>query len=143
MDAEIQFFMTSKDQKEFLSFAEKLIDSVDNSHSVLKFIIGDCELMFTPSLQEELDLYLGKLEIRFENSEFTDQEQAKTTFRKLRNWIKKNYFSRLAYFNKRNKLTPSRIHWLGPYAKEWKLINPDIHRLKLSKTSKTAFDIGV
>jgi len=142
MDAEIQFFMTSIDEIEFLSFVEKQVDSVVKSDSFFKLVLGDCELFFTPSYLEEKNLYLGKLEIRLGDFEFKDQERAKYVFRKLRNWLKKKYFSRLAYINKRNKLTPSRVHWLGPDAKKWKLLDSDNHLLKLSNTSKTVFDIG-
>jgi len=142
MDAEIQFFMTSIDEIEFLSFVEKQVDSVVKSDSFFKLVLGDCELFFTPSYLEEKNLYLGKLEIRLRDFEFKDQERAKYVFRKLRNWLKKKYFSRLAYINKRNKLTPSRVHWLGPDAKKWKLLDSDNHLLKLSNTSKTVFDIG-
>ena len=142
MDAEIQFFMTAKDEDDFLSFVVKHVDSVESNSVVRTLIIGDCHLMLTPSVVEDLVLYLGKLEIRLGNSDLDDIERARSTFRKLRNWIKKNYFSRLAYINKRGKLTPSRVHWLGQDAKKWKQADPENHLLKLSKTSNTLFNIG-
>lgn len=142
MDAEIQFFMTSKDQKEFLLYAEKHVDSINDIDSALEFKIGDCRLHFSPSVLDGNILYLGRLEIRLGISDLHDQERAKSVFRKLRNWLKKNYFSRLAFINKRDKLTPSRVHWLAPDAKKWKLKNPEEHLLKLSKTSNTVFNIG-
>ena len=143
MDAEIQFFMTSKDERAFVSFAQKYVDRIDNDGTVLMLILGDCHLTVKTSDFDNLALYLGKLEIRLGNSDLNDQDRAKSTFRKLRNWIKKNYFSRLAYISKRGKLTPSRVHWLAPDAKMWKQADSEKHLLKLSKTSDTLFDIGI
>jgi len=146
MDAEILFFMTEKDESDFLAYAKKHIDVVDKGEISSRFIIGNCELLFTPSVTEAGVMYSGKFEIRSGNTElnYKDLELAKSTFRKLRNWIKKNYSSRLAYLdkNKKDKLTPSRVHWLGPDAKKWKEADPDNHSLKLSRTSWMEFDIG-
>jgi len=146
MDAEIQFFMTEKDESDFLAFVETQIDRIDKSQNPYRFILGDCELYFTPSVLEENTLYTGKLEIRLGKAglDYKDLERAKTVFRKLRNKIKKDYWSRLAYLdkNKNDKLTPSRVHWLGVDAKKWKQADPEKHILKLSKTSWMVFDIG-
>ena len=146
MDAEIQFFMTEKDESDFLDDAKTLVDSIDKSSIPLRLILGDCELLFTPSSLEENTLYTGKLEIRLGKAEldYKDLERAKSVFRKLRNKIKKSYWSRLAYLdkNKNDKLTPSRVHWLGADAKKWKEADPEKHILKLSKTSWMVFDIG-
>jgi len=146
MDAEIQFFMTEKDESDFLAFVETQIDRMDKSQNPYRFILGDCELYFTPSVLEENTLYTGNLEIRLgkANLGYKDLERAKAVFRKLRNKIKKNYWSRLAYLdkNKNDKLTPSRVHWLGVDAKKWKQTDPEKHILKLSKTSWMVFDIG-
>ena len=149
MDAEILFFMTTKDQDDFLKVVEKHCDSMsetNRSHDLI-FHIGDCSLFFVASKCEVDTLFTGKLEIRLSNTstvfESTHKERAKTVFRKLRNWIKKHYWSRLAYLNqnKKNKLTPSRNHWLGPDAKVWKESNKS-HLLRLSKTSWMVFEIG-
>lgn len=146
MDAEVQFFMSPKDEQEFLEFSESQIDHLDKSSPLIKLVLGSGELLFTPSLIEDDIMYAGKLEIRLGNSEINhkDLERAKSTFRKLRNIIKKQYWSRLAYKdkNKKDRLTPSRVHWLGPDAKKWKEDNADKHALKLSKTSWMTFDIG-
>lgn len=142
MEAEIQFFMTSKDEKDFLIYAEQHVDSIDHSHSAIVFKVGDCNLNFYPSVKDGNQLFLGRLEVRLGMSQFKDQERAKSVFRKLRNWLKKGYFSRLAFLNKRSQLTPSRVHWLGPDAKKWKLDKPKEHLLRLSTTSNTVFDIG-
>jgi len=149
MDAEILFFMTSKDQDDFLKVVEKHCDSISeaNHSKNLMFQIGGCSLVFVSSKLEVDTLFMGKLEIRLSNVstdiETFDRERAKTVFRKLRNWMKKHYWSRLAYLNqnKNNKLTPSRNHWLGPDAKIWKESDKK-HLLKLSKTSWMVFEIG-
>lgn len=146
MDAEIQFFMTANDEQEFLAFAETQIDSLENNNASIRLIMGDCELLFTSSITEVDILYAGKLEIHLGSTEisYKDLERAKSTFRKLRNRIKRKYWSRLAYKdqNKKDRLTPSRVHWLAPDAKKWKESNPEKHTLKLSRTSWMIFDIG-
>ena len=147
MDAEIRFFMTDKDEAEFLQFANKHIDEViENNTLKQNFVIGDCELLYTPTILEDNIMYSGVLEIRIENSESAckDQLRANAAYKKCRNWLKKNYWSRLAYINKtkKDKLMPTRIHWLAPDAKIWKEADPEQHILKLSKTSWMVFDIG-
>ena len=146
MDAEIQFFMTDKDESDFLEFAKTQVDSIDNSTNPIRLILGDCTLFFTPSITESNTMFMGKLEISTNKADlkYQDLERAKSSFRKLRNKIKKDFWSRLAYLdkNKKNRLTPSRTHWLGADAKKWKESDPDKHILKLSKTSWMVFDIG-
>lgn len=146
MDAEILFFMTELDQRNFLLEVEKQCDQIQKEADYYLFLVGESYLQFTPTLSQDNTLYCGKLEIRSGSLEGVskDQEQAKATFRKLRNWLKKTYWSRLAYSNKnkKDKLTPSRNHWLGPDAKEWKETKPDVHSLKLSASSWMTFDIG-
>ena len=147
MDAEIQFFMTSTDETDFLAFAQKHLDRVTSSKEGAQFTIGDCELQFTSSVIDDNSMFAGKLEIRLDDPDFNyeDIERAKSVYRKLRNWIKKKYWSRLAYLhkNKKDKLTPSRVHWLGPDAKRWKEADSENHILKLSRTSWMVFEIGV
>lgn len=150
MDAEILFFMSEKDQAEFLEEVNECCDAVVEVPRTLsmEFHIGSCKLLFTPSVFEESTLYMGKLEIRLSESDeevsLKDQERAKSAFRKLRNWLKKSYWSRLAYLNanKKDKLTPSRNHWLGPDAKSWKEGDEKKRILKLSKTSWMVFELG-
>lgn len=146
MDAEIQFFMSEKDTADFLKFAETQADKIDQGSIPLRFVLGDCDLLFTPSTLEVNTLFMGNLEIRLGKAElnYQDLERAKSTFRKLRNKIKKNYWSRLAYHdkNKKDRLTPSRVHWLGEDAKKWKESDAEKHILKLSKTSWMEFVIG-
>jgi hypothetical protein len=147
MDAEIRFFMTANDEKDFIEFANQTIDKIELDDSIKqRFIVGGCELQFTPTSIEDNVMYSGVLEIRIENNEQAckDQTRANASYKKCRNWIKKNYWSRLAYINKnkKNKLMPSRIHWLAPEAKKWKESDPQNHVLKLSRTSWMVFEIG-
>ena len=153
MDAEIRFFMTDEDEEEFFTEVNKHVDQIittDNStdNDKQRLLIGDCELLYTATLAEGNTLYSGVLEIRTTNINIEtackDQTRAAKVYKKLRNWIKKNYWSRLAYINKTKKdqLMPTRIHWLAPQAKKWKEADPEKHLLKLSKTSWMVFDIG-
>jgi hypothetical protein len=146
MDAEILFFMSEKDQADFLKLAETSCDSISTHEDIIHLNLGDCSLFFKPSRFEDNILYCGKLEIRIGPSATAckDQERAKSSFRKLRNHIKKTFWSRLAYENKnkRNNLTPSRNHWLGADAKLWKERDIANNKLKLSKTSWMVFELG-
>ena len=146
MDAEIRFFMTTKDEAEFLEFAIKHVDEIkQGSISKQHFMIGECELHYTPTKIENNTMYSGVLEIRIMAEDTCKgQLRASSTYKKLRNWIKKKYWSRLAFINKtkNDKLMPSRIHWLAPDAKQWKEESPEKHILKLSETSWMVFDIG-
>ena len=123
MDAEIRFFMTLDDEAEFLEFANKHVDEIKQDGSLKQhFIIDECEIHYTPTLIEDNTMYSGVLEIRIMAEDICKgQLRASSVYKKLRNWLKKNYWSRLAFFNKtkNDKLMPSRIHWLGPEAKKW------------------------
>jgi len=148
MDAETRFFMTPTDQAEFIQFAKKHVDEIDKSSIPHRFIVSDCELLFTPTELEEKTktMYSGVFEIRIkaDDTACKNQIKANASYKKLRNWIKKKYWSRLAFINKtkNDKLMPSRIHWLAPEAKKWKETDEDNHILKLSKTSWMVFNIG-
>jgi len=150
MDAEILFFMSAKDESDFLKISISYCDSITHQSpsKVQLFHLGNHHLIFTPTTKEKETLYAGKLEIRLSSVsgklKSNDKEDLKTLFRKLRNWIKKNYWSRLAYVNQNKlaKLTPSRNYWLGPDAKLWKEANQDEHILKLSRSSWMKFELG-
>lgn len=152
MESEIQFFMTPKDQQAFFEMAEKLIDRISDEkqadgRKIHNFHVGRCVIKFTPSPTDGDTLYTGKLSVKTGTIDEHCKEAARTqqVFKKLRNWLKKNFWSRLAYLNikKKNKLTPSRAYWLGPDAKRWKEQDPEKHILKLSATSWMVFDIGI
>jgi hypothetical protein len=145
MESEQQFFMTEKDQNVFFDFVLGLVDSIDlrEESQTYQFSIDDCSLIFTPSPQDKNILYAGKLNIKTECCK--KEERTKKVYRKLKSWLKKNYWSRLAYLNqnKNNQLTPSRAYWVGPDAKSWKDEDPEDHVFKLSATSWMVFDIGI
>lgn len=145
MESELQFFMTKKDQNAFFDFVEDLVDRIDQVEETETYLfsIDDCSLIFTPSPYKKNILYTGKLNIKTESCR--KEERTKKVYRKLKNWLKKNYWSRLAYLNinKNNQLTPSRAYWVGPDAKRWKDEDPEDHIFKLSATSWMVFDIGI
>jgi len=145
MESEQQFFMTEKDQEAFFDFVKGLVDSIEPVEETqnYQFSIDDCCLIFTPSLQDENILYAGKLNIKTENCK--KEERTKKVYRNLKSWLKKNYWSRLAYLNqnKNNRLTPSRAYWVGPDAKRWKDEDSEDHIFKLSATSWMVFNIGI
>ncbi len=149
MESELQFFMTEKDQAVFFEYAESLLDQISPSNdSSYVFHIGDCVMSFKPSPFENNTLFTGKLKMNTIDSEgqaCAKEQQAKKVYRQLKKWIKKNYWSRLAFLdkNKKNKLTPSRAYFLGTDAKKWKDANPGKHKLKLSATSWMVFEIGI
>ena len=144
MDAEILFFMTQADQEDFFHQVDVQCDHIEKQNDAYLFLVGESHLLFKPSVFDNNTLYCGSLEIRSKTLEASikDIEKAKKTFRVLRNWLKKHYWSRLAYYNKKDKLTPSRNHWLGPKAKQWKEKNTEQHHLRLSPTSWVSFNIG-
>lgn len=143
MESEQQFFMTEKDQEAFFDYVKGLVDSIDQVEETYQFSIDDCFLIFTPSPHESNILYAGKLNIKTEGCK--KEERTKKIYRTLKGWLKKNYWSRLAYLNqnKNNRLTPSRAYWVGPDAKRWKDEDPEDHIFKLSATSWMVFDIGI
>ena len=69
MDAEIQFFMSEKDESDFLEFAETQVDSITKNSIPMRLILGDYELLFTPSIVEDNTMFMGKLEIRSGNND--------------------------------------------------------------------------
>ena len=150
MESEIQFFMTEKDQTEFFDYAKTLLDAIGqiNNQEHSTFHIGNCEMVFTPSRLEHRTLYAGRLRMNTidkDGQACNKENQAKKVYRQLKKWIKKHYWSRLAFLdkNKKNKLTPSRAYFLGADAKKWKDTNPGKHKLKLSATSWMVFEIGI
>jgi len=142
MKAELQFFMLDDDTTEFLQFAQKHIDHIeDTTH----FIVGDCELIFTPSKQINNTLLMGSIAINSGGVDdgLKDQTRANNTYRQLRNWIKKNYFGRLSTWTegKEEKSSRSRNLWLGLHAKKWAEENPD-STLRLTETGSIIFGIA-
>ncbi len=142
MKAELQFFMLDDDTSEFLAFAENHIDRIENdSH----FIIGDCEVIFTPSVLNGDTLLMGSIAINSGgiNDGLKDQTRANNAYRQLRNWIKKNYYSRISTWTegKEDKSSRTRNIWLGQHAKKWaeETAKPI---MRLSKSSSILFGIA-
>ena len=143
MKAELQFFMLEEDTAEFLEFAQQHIDHIeDTTH----FIIGDCEILFTPSKLIGDTLLMGKIAINSGGVDdgLKDQTRANNSYRQLRNWIKKNYYGRLNTWTegKEEKSSRSRNLWLGKAAKKWKEENPDNTTMRLSEDSSIIFGIA-
>ena len=142
MKAELQFFMLDDDTKEFLTFAKQHIDRIeDETH----FIVGDCEISFTPSKLVNDTLLMGKIAIDSGgvNDGLKDQTRANNAYRQLRNWIKKSYYGRLNTWTegKEEKSTRSRNLWLGMAAKKWKEENPD-STMRLKEGGSIIFGIA-
>lgn len=142
MKAELQFFMLDDDTTEFLAFAQQHIDSIDDSTC---FVIGDCEIQFTPSKQVGDTLLMGKIAIDSGGIDegLKDQTRANNAYRQLRNWIKKNYYGRLNTWTegKEDKSSRSRNLWLGNAAKKWKEENPN-STMRLYEDSPIIFGIA-
>lgn len=151
MKAELQFFMSSQDTEAFLAFASNHIDrheereNTESQEAELVFVVGDCELIFKPSRLIDNTLLIGSLSINSGGLDdgLNDQTRANNTYRQLRNWIKKHYYSRLSTWTdgNENKLSRTRNHWLGSDAKQWKQANPDA-QLCLSENYGVFFDIA-
>ena len=145
MKAELQFFMLDTDTAQFQEFAQQYIDRIDVIEEKIHFIIGDCEVLFTPSKLIGETLLMGKIAINSGGVDdgLKDQTRANNTYRQLRNWIKKNYFGRLSTWTegKEEKSSRSRNLWLGMAAKKWAEENPD-STMRLTETSSIIFGIA-
>ena len=143
MKAELQFFMTAKDMSDFLQFAQDKVDIIENSQ---RFVIGDCEINLEPSLITDNTIFIGHINIDTGSNDQScnDQERAKSVFRSLRNWLKKNYTCKLstATLENKDKQSMSRSHWLGPDARRWKEEDENKHLLRLSQTSSAIFEVA-
>lgn len=141
MKAELQFLMSATDTDAFLTFAKDHVDSMEDS----RFVIGDCEIIFTPSKLIDNALIVGSIMINSGGIDdgLQDQTRANNTYRTLRNWIKKHYYSRLSTWTVGNeaKMGRTRNHWLGPDAKQWKETTGNTE-MRLSETSQVMFDIA-
>ena len=69
--------------------------------------IGECILKLTPSYFDGDILYTGKIVINTGtiDEHCKEADRAQKVYRKLRNWMKKHYWSRLAYLNKLKKIS--------------------------------------
>ena len=142
MKAELQFFMLKDDEREFLAFAEQHIDKIENQNH---FVIGDCEVIFTPSVLTGDTLFMGSIAINSGGIDdgLKDQTRANNTYRQLRNWIKKRYYNRMSTWTEgeEDKSSRTRNIWLGTHAKKWAEENKNA-KMKLSETSSICFGIA-
>ncbi|MEE9494725.1 MAG: hypothetical protein V3W04_15300 [Gammaproteobacteria bacterium] len=147
MKAEIYFFMTAPDAEAFIKHVEELVDSIEEHSESSIFIIGDCQIEYLPSIMIESSLLTGSIAIDsggIDNG-CTQYLRANKTYKALRNWIKKGYYSRLCTWTEGEDMqaTSSRTRdlWLGPDAKKNKESNNDM-QLRLSLTSDVLFDLA-
>jgi len=141
MKAELQFFAMPDDAEEFLTFAKDKVDSIENNH---RFVVGDCEILYTASVIDNVMLLIGSVAINtgtVDNS-CVDQERAKSIYRSLRKWFKKNYSNKLSTYSldDSEKVALARNHWVSPAAIAWKKADSQ-RQLKLYATSPIVFEL--
>ena len=145
MKAEIHFFMTAPDAEEFINHVEGLVDSIKDDGESFLLIIGDCQIVYTPSVLSESTLSAGSIAIDSGGIyEGCNQHlKANSIYKKLRKWIKNNYYNRLCTWTEGNADNTSRTRdfWLGPDAKQRKESNNEMV-LRLSCKSGTLFDLA-
>jgi hypothetical protein len=130
MRSEFQFFMTAKDQEEFLEFAVLYIHKIDKTPKIYwKLFIGDCFIQFDPGRIHNGDLISGRIAIAthgLDNEPICEHRaEAEKIYIKFRNWLKKTYTNKLTC---RNIYRPessqlSKHLWVGPDAEKWKQDN--------------------
>ncbi len=108
--------------------------------------MDDCEIIYTAGLVQKDVLLAGSFAINTGPVDDTcaDQERAKTVYRDVRRWFKKNYSNKLNTYmlEGARKDTAARNHWISASAKAW--VSEDACRLlKLYDTSPVAFEIMV
>ncbi len=147
MKAEIQFFALPTDAEQLLTFVKNKVDSLDSqSEDVTRLIIGDCEITYTSGKIKDYMLLAGSFAINTGTVDdaCADQERAKTVYRDVRRWFKKNYSNKLNTYMlegaRRDKA--ARNHWISTAAKAW-VIEDASRILKLYDTSPIAFEIMI
>lgn len=145
MKAAIQFFMTTTDAQAFLQQAEELVDSIEEQAESTLLKIGDCEIVYTPSLKSENTLTAGSIAINSGGIDDGCKHRLKAdgVYKKLRKWIKSNYTNRLCTWTEENTDKISRVRecWLGPDARQMKEVDKNMV-LRLSLSSSTLFDLA-
>jgi len=145
MKAEIQFFMTAEDAEVFINLAEELVDSKKENGASSLLIIGDCQIVYVPSVLSENILMAGSIAIDSGGIDAGCKQRlkAEAVYKKLRKWIKNNYSNRLCTWTEGNADKVSRVRdfWLGPDARQRKESDSKME-LRLSFTSSTLFDLA-
>ena len=141
MKAELQFFAMPDDVEEVLALVKHKVDVIENNH---RLVIGDCEVHYNPSVINDNILLMGTVAINTGTvaDSCAAQERAKSVYRTLRKWLKKNYSNQLNTYqlvgDRKDKA--ARNHWISPAAIAWKAEN-EAHLLKVLENSQTAFNI--
>ena len=145
MKAEIQFFMTAQDAEVFINHVKGLVDSINVNGDSSLLIIGDCQIVYTPSVLSENTLLAGSIAIDSGGIDegCSQHLKANSIYKKLRKWIKNNYTNRLCTWTEGDADNASRIRdfWLGPDARQRKEHDKEM-LLRLSLTSSTLFDLA-
>lgn len=145
MKAEIQLFMTATDSEEFMSLVDELVNSVKEVDGSFLFMIGDCEIVYTPSVLSGFTLSAGSIAINSGGIDKGCKQRLKADgiFKKLRKWIKKNYTNRLCTWTggDTDKVSRVRDFWIGPDARQRKESDNEL-LLRLSLASSTFFDMA-
>jgi hypothetical protein len=143
MKAEFQFFALPDDVNEVLALVSHKVDSIEANQ---RLQIGDCEVIYIAGAIKNNALIMGSLVINTGSVDnaCASQERAKSVYRILRKWFKKNYSNRLNTYQLTGdrKEKAARNHWISPTAAKWKA--QDSRRLlKVTENSQVAFDIMV
>lgn len=145
MKAKIQFFMTPSDAEVFINHVEGLVDSIKEKDGSSMFILGDCQIIYIPSVMSENTLTSGSIEIDSGGIDEGCKQRLKANdvYKKLRKWLKNNYYSRLCTWTEgdADKASRTRDFWLGPDARQRKENDNEIE-LRLSFKSNTLFDLA-
>lgn len=148
MKAELQFFAMPDDADVLLAFAKNKVDSIEvlNNENAQqhRLVIGDCDILYTASTLQDHMLLVGSVAINTGpvNHSCKDQERAKTVYRRLRKWLKKNYSNKLSTdsLDGSEKVALARNHWISPAAVAWKREDQQ-RQLKLYDTSPIIFEL--
>lgn len=137
--------MTAADAAVFINHVEGLVDSIKENGESSLFMIGDCQIVYTPSVLSENTLSAGSIAIDSGGIDAGCKQRLKVeaVYKKLRKWIKHNYNNRLSTWTEGNADNASRIRdfWLGPDATQRKESDKKMV-LRFSFTSSTLFDLA-
>lgn len=145
MKSELQFFMSSADEDEFVSMAKELSDSINKeSDSQWHFMVGDCPIQFLRSEQYGNELSAGRISIMTTGFyvHYRSSKSAESIYKKMRKWIKTRYSNDLVCRNINIKGSEMKVRyfWVGPYVKQ--AIEPNKPLvLTIFKNSPVVFEI--
>ena len=104
MRSQFEFFMTGEDEKEFLSMAGGLTDSIDRqSDTQWHFLVGDCPIQFLRCELHSNEFISGRIAIATSGFgiSWESGNAGEKAYKRMRNWLKKSYS---------NKMTCRNIH---------------------------------